>query len=207
MINPYKKIKQLEKENKELKGIPNTSIHPKYKRLIEEVKELDGQMLYKFTSLLDMPHNRYNKATRHITEFEMRLDAQTSIEIDNKILDVIDQPTIKISKITELVNTRIAMTEMLFSPDASYRLASNSYFWKDEDLDDYDFEIGDKKIALFKETKFESFFLSKPMKDFIPQIDISAQDLRAYSQIEKEYKKLLSKQLKNENGKNEKTIS
>lgn len=184
-----------------------TAIHPDYKTLIEKVKVIKGRQLYKFKSLLDMPHNRYNKATRAVTEFDMRLDAQTSIEIDKKIIDIIDSDKIKISEIASLVKTRIAMTEMLISIDASYRLASCVYFWKDEDLDDYDFEIGDEKITLFKEIGFESFFLSKPMNNFIPQMNLSAQDLSAFSQYEKELKKLLSKQLKNENGKNEKTIS
>ena len=204
MINPYKRIKELEDRIKELEGIPNTSIHPKYKTLIEEVQEIEGRMLYKFKSLLDMPHNRYNKATRHITEFEMRMDAQTSMDIDKKIMDIINQPQIKIGNITSLIQTRITMSEMLISIDASYRLASCVYFWKDENLDDYDFEIGDEKISLFKKIGLDSFFLSKPMNNFIPLTNLSAQDLRGFLQYEKELKKLLFKQLKSENVKKEK---
>ena len=241
MINPYKKIKELQNnrtvlvgeidrlcgEINELKGIPSTSIHPKYKTLIEEVREIDGRMLYKFKSLLDMPHNRYNKATRFVTEFDMRIDTETIKAFNKEVDDLFDKilvsenlpQTRRIARkgmlLTDILETRIDIT---LSLDASYRLASCIYFWKDEDLDDYDFEIGDEKITLFKEIGFDSFFLSKPMNNFIPQMNLSAQDLNVFSRYEKELKKLQrkllkgeekehSKHSKQENGKKEKTIS
>ena len=102
MINPYKKIKELEKSNialakelhsrnlviKELKELPNTSIHPKYKTLIQEVKEIKGRKLYEFKDLIDMPSNRYNHFDKFSLEFSMRLDLATSIDLDKKINEV-----------------------------------------------------------------------------------------------------------------------
>lgn len=181
-----------------------TAIHPDYKTLIQKVAKIKGRQLYQFKSLLDMPHDRYNKATRFVTEFNMKLDAdilQKSIEDSLKYANE--------GNFTKVIGILILLqqhTEMLISIESSYRLASCVYFWKNEDLDDYDFEIGDEKISLFKEIGFDSFFLSKPMNNFIPAINISAQDLRACSLYEKELKNLLSKQLTGKNGKNEKTI-
>lgn len=199
LINPYKKIKELEKEIKELKGIPNTSIHPKYKTLIQEVREIGGRMLYEFKDLLDTPHNRYNNFDRFSLEFKMRLDLETSIDLDKKIKANIEKGTQKaILDIYQIADHRIRMAEMTLGLEHSYRLVSCAWFWEDEDLDDYDFEIGDEKIRLFKKEGLESFFLSKSMRKFLPQVNISADVLKACSRYEKEYQSLLTGLLKKE---------
>ena len=196
MINPYKKIKELEKEIKELKGIPNTSIHPQYKTLIQEVREIDGRMLYQFKDLLDMPHNRYNSCMRFRTEVNMKIDADILSKSIEDGLKFADEG--KISKLIGILTLLQEHTKMLISNESSYALASCVYFWEDENLDEYDFEIGDEKIKLFKEIGLESFFLSKPMNNFLPPMTISADVLQACSHYEKELRSLLSNQLKKE---------
>ncbi len=202
MINPYKRIKDqeviisdLEDELNELRGLPETSLHPKYKKLIEKVAEIKGRQLYKFNSLLDMPHNRYNKCTRFSTEFTMRIDSNILKKSLDECIKFANQGNF--AKVIGIITLLIEHNNMLISIDASYRLASSIYFWKDEDLDDYDFEVGDEKIKMFKEIGFESFFLSKPMNNFIPQMSLSVDDLLHFSQYENELKRLLSLQLKN----------
>ena len=173
---------------------PHTAIHPDYKTLIEKVTTIKGRTLYKFKSLLDMPHNRYNACTRMNTEFNMRIDIdilRTSITDAQKYINEGN-----ITKVAAILTLLEAHTDMILSLKASYRLASCVYFWKDESLDDYDFEIGDEKIKLFKEIGLESFFLTKPMNNFLPPMDISASDLKVFSQYEKELQSLLSRQLK-----------
>ena len=178
---------------------PNTAIHPDTKRLIEKVTTIKkgkfkGRTLYQYKSLLDMQHKRYNTCTRLSTEFSMRLDADIlKKSIDSALKFANEGNFTKVIGILQILN---AHTEMLISLDASYRLASCVYFWIDENLDDYDFEIGDEKIQLFKEIGFESFFLNKPMNSFITQMSLSADDLRVCSQAEKELQSLLSRQLK-----------
>ena len=184
--------------------LPNTAIHPDNKKLIEKVKTIKGRTLYQFKSLLDMPHKRYNACTRATTEFDMRID----IKILSKCLDdmqkyINDGNITKIAAITSILKEH---TRMALSLDASYRLASIVYFWKDESLDDYDFEIGDEKIQLFKDIGFESFFLTKPMNSFLPQINLSATDLKVCSRYEKELQSLLSRQLREPKEKDMKVI-
>lgn len=187
---------------------PNTAIHPDTKRLIEKVitikkGKFKGRTLYQYKSLLDMQHKRYNTCTRFSTEFSMRLDADMlNKSLDNALKFANEGNFTKVIGILQILN---AHTEMLISLDASYRLASCVYFWKDENLDDYDFEIGDEKINLFKEIGFESFFLSKPMNSFITQMSLSADDLRACSQVEKELQNLRSRQLNEPKEKSTKT--
>lgn len=188
MINLFKKaVKQ------------KTIIHPDYKRLIEYVTTIEGRKLYKFKELADMPHGRYLYCTRFSTEMNMRLDAQTSQDIDERIMDyfLTEKPTKKDKRVAmDVLSTRMQMTKMLISGEVSYRLASCVYFWKDEDLTEYDFAIGDEKIELFKKVNFDDFFLTEPMKNFFPQTHISVQDLKVFSSQEKEMKKLLTGILK-----------
>ncbi len=169
-----------------------TAIHPEYKKLIEKVKTIKGRTLYQFKSLLDMPHKRYNACTRMNTEFNMRIDIDILQKSISDCMKFINEGNItKVASILTILQTH---TEMTLSLKASYRLVSCVYFWKDEDLDDYDFEIGDEKIKLFKEIGLESFFLSKPMNNFLPPMNISAEDLKVYLQYEKELQSLLSRQ-------------
>jgi len=222
MINPYKKIREQEKqlagsgkeidklnlEINELKDTPHTSIHPVYKHLIQEVIEIDGRMLYEFKDILDMPHNRYNNFDRFSLEFKMRLDLETSIDLDKKIKENIEKGTQKaILDIYQIADHRIRMAEMTLGLEHSYRLVSCAWFWKDENLDEYDFEIGDEKIRLFKKEGLESFFLHKSMKKFLPQINISVDVLKACSRYEKQYQSLLTDLLKKETETKDKMIT
>ena len=183
---------------------PRTIIHPDYKKLVEHVTTIEGRKLYKFRNLLDMPHDRYNKCTRFSTEVNMRLDSETLKESLTQIIDFANQGNF--TKVLGLVHILMEMTNMLISIDASYRLASCVYFWDNEDLTDYDFEIGDHKISLFKKMRLDDFFLKEPMKNFLPQMNISEPGLEAYLVQEKEFKKILSSQLRKMNEKNEKRI-
>jgi hypothetical protein len=188
----------------------NTSIHKDYKKLIEYVDTLEGRKLFKFKELADMPHGRYNFCTRFSTEINMRMDAETSKDIDEEIYTyfMLDKPGIKDKKkAMELIRTRIQMSEMLISGEASYRLASCVYFWETEDLTDYDYAIGDEKIEIFKRNNFDNFFFTEPMKNFLPQMDISARDLKVFSSQERELKKLLRKVLTEKTEENAKATS
>ena len=197
-------IKTLFKKEPQL----NTAIHPDTKRLIEKVTTIKkgkfkGRTLYQYKSLLDMQHKRYNTCTRLSTEFSMRLDADILKKALDSMLKFANEGNF--TKVIGVLNILMAQTEMLISLDASYRLASCVYFWIDENLDDYDFEIGDEKIQLFKEMGFKSFFLSKPINNFITQMSLSVEGLKAYSQYEKELQSLLSRQLNDPKEKSMKT--
>lgn len=175
----------------------NTAIHPKYKKLVEKIATVDGKGLYMFKSLLDMPHSRYNHCSRFSTEFNMKLDSDILRESITQLRELLIEPTKKaLTKASEILMLLDEHTKMLISIESSYRLASCVYFWEDEDLNDYDFLIGDHKIELFKKYNFGDFFLSEPMNRFLPAMNLSVNDLHIYSRYEKELGKLLSSTLK-----------
>lgn len=170
-----------------------TAIHPEYRKLIEKIATINGRDLYTFKSILDMPIKRHDKCTRFGLEFNMRIDLQTLREAhatvieDVGMMDTNNMKSLKRKTMAILENIN-RLTEMAVSVDASYRLASCVYFWEDEDLTDYDFEIGDEKIQEFKKMGFDDFFLRAPMNNFLPAISLSRQDLELFSRMEKERK-------------------
>lgn len=181
---------------------PKNAIHPDYKKLIQPVFEIEGKWLYEFKDLGDMPHQRYAMFDRFKTEINMRMDADTLQESIKSCLDNANKG--QFTKVIHTLSVMEVMTEMLISMDAHYRLVSCAYFWKDEDLTDYDFAINDEKIVLFKKYKVDDFFLKEPIKKFLPQMNTSLQGLEVFLRQEIEFKKLLSSALKKNPGKNAK---
>ena len=182
---------------------PNTAIHPTYKKLVEEVAEINGRKIYQFKNLADMPINRHNKCDRFSSEFHMRLDSQILLEALDNIEEQINKGNI--TKVAGIIAILKEHTKMLISMDASYRLASCVYFWEDEDLTDYDFEIGDEKIELFKKEKFDDFFFTERTSKFLPQIDLSNHDLVTFLRYEKQLKDLLYSTLNSQKSKEKQT--
>lgn len=173
----------------------HSAIHPEYKKLTNKVFSIDGSDFYEFNNLLDMPHKRYNLCTRFATEFNMRISADELVELIEASMKQLDKGNVTRSIIIQ--NTILERTQMLISIECSWRLASCVYFFKDESLDDYDFDIGDMKIKMFKKVGLESFFLKEPYNKFLPQIDLSSIDLAAHESFERKMRELARKNLTN----------
>lgn len=172
-----------------------TALHPEFKRLIEKVATINGRDLWAFKSLMDMPVRRYDWCNRFSIEFQMRVDLGTLKETHETVINDIGMmdgnnlASLKRKSIALLENIN-RMTELTISMDGYFRLASCVYFWIDEDLTNYDFDIGDEKIRLFKKQNFDDFFLNMPVRDYIPPINLSAHDLEIFSRLEKEIKNI-----------------
>jgi hypothetical protein len=169
---------------------------------------LDGKDLYMFKDIGDMPHIRFTKCNRFIEEYNMRLDYETQQITTKKLIDLLIDPTKKtITSAIQILMSLDKLYDISISMDATYRLYSAAFFWEDEDLTDYDFEIGDEKIRLMKKKKLADFFLNEPINKFLPQMNISAEDIRHFSEYEKELKKLHLQQVSVQNEKRDKTIT
>jgi len=161
--------------------------HPEYKKLINKAFTLRGVDYYEFTNLLDMPKLRFQSEGRFLSELEIKIDYKTLIDTLTKSMQQLDKGFISKSIVLQNNLVEIANTKIGF--DAIYKLASCHYFFIDENLDYYDYDIGDEKIEIFKAEKLSSFFLNEPIRQFLPQTDISENDLGTYYAYEKELKK------------------
>ena len=72
------------------------------------------------------------------------------------------------------------LTSQYIETDTFYRLFTCLFFDLDEDITDYDFDYNESKLEAFKSQPKTAFFFSQPMKRYLPQIDISEQDLEVF---------------------------
>lgn len=71
------------------------------------------------------------------------------------------------------------------TPDLIYKLATVVYMDDSESALKYDYAYNEQKAAIFKECG-NDFFLSKPIKELIPSLNISEIDLAIYLQVLKQ---------------------
>ena len=162
-------IERLKKKN---------ALHPEYKKKTEYAFSIDDQDFYHFADYLDMPMRRFQKMNEFIADVEMRITRNDLAEYIDICEEAINQ-----GKITDLVNVLQGLKYRLnqfIETDTYYRLFSCAFFTLDEDLREYDYAINEEKIELFKSQPVDSFFLNYPAKDWLPQIDISKEDLDSY---------------------------
>lgn len=165
----------------------NTKFHPDYRLKTEFAFKLGDTEYFWFNSLLDMPTKRYQRVSQFITETDLRLtrkDITDYVEVIEKALNEGN-----VTRAVMMLGEMKYQNQMFIETDTFYRLYSCVFFTADEDLTDYDFEIGDKKIEEFKKHKIEDFFLTEPSRKFLPQVDISAEDLNLFLKLTETRKK------------------
>ncbi len=174
----------------EIRKVKNnlTCLHPLIKSSTEFAFDIEGKEFYTFKNMLDMPAPRYQRIQEFIREAEMRITSQDLTDFIELIKDALNK-----GKITDAVIFLSAienLTTQYIETDTFYRLFTCLFFDLDEDITDYDFDYNEDKLKLFKSQPMTSFFFSQPMKKYLPQIDISAQDLEVFlkqTNVNREY--------------------
>ena len=156
-----------------------TALHPDYKKSIQFAFTIEGQDYYEFTTLSDMPQERYKKFNDLATQCDWRM----SIDDLKELLDLQKKAVNngKLTDIMEIVNAFEYCLTIYIETDLFMVLFSCLFFTKDEDLTDYDYDIGVIKTELFKKHGIPSFFLMQPVKKYLPLTDISSQDIEVFS--------------------------
>lgn len=174
-------------------------LHPQVKVYTEFAFDIDGKEFWTFKNMLDMPAPRYQRCMEFIREAEMRITSADLTEFTGLIKDALDKG--KITDAIIFLNGIENLTSQYIETDTFYRLFTCVFFDLDEDITDYDFDYNEDKIKLFKAQPQTSFFFTKPMKAYLPQIDISEEDLAIFlkqTNSNKEYlQKIRSAYIKN----------
>lgn len=139
----------------------------------------NGVEYYEFTNGYNMYYERYMAAQDRLNEIEQRCD--------KKYLDIYQDLLDDYLKKGDLVNIAILnknlrdLREYVFNVNLLYNLAAVWYFDKNENPFTFDHEYCDKKIVDWKKDKEAlSFFLQSPIREYLPQLNISKEDLRVY---------------------------
>ena len=98
---------------------------------------------------------------------------------------------IDVFKINQLNQNLIERLNWVIETDNLYELASIVYFDATESPYNYNHDYNKKKIDLWKKhsTELKSFFLQKPLVNFLPFLEQSKENLQTYSIVLEELKK------------------
>ena len=162
---------------------PITALHPKFKSLVEYGFTIDGQDYYQMKSIVDMPALRYMKIEEFIRDAEMRISSKELTELMEDQIAFINKG--EMTNVAAIAMGIIHRLGQFMDTDTFYRLFSCAFFTLDEQLNDYDYTIGDKKIEAFKSEKASAFFFRKPIKEYLPQVNISKDDMNTYLKLTK----------------------
>lgn len=174
---------------------PHTALHPDFKTLVEFAFKIKGVSYYGFKDVRDMPPKRYEKMNQFIKELDMRIDSRDILEDIGLIKKAADKG--RITDIILIINSLELRVGQYIETDTFHRLFSCAYFPLDEDLEDYDYDVNETKIAVFKAEPPGDFFFMKPIRKYLPQIDISSKDFHSFSELTK-LNKLKAEKIKSE---------
>lgn len=153
-------------------------LHPDHKTLVEFAFEIDGKEFFQFTNLFDMPDLRYQRIQEFNRAAEMRMTSEDLSYTFKKTRELLNKG--EITEAVILQHKAESLTSQFIETDTFYQLFSCLFFDLDEDIIDYDYDYNKIKIELFKSQPVVSFFFSPPMRRYLPQIDISEQDLEVF---------------------------
>jgi len=178
-----------------------TSIHPEYKKKILhafDIRKEDGEIVsfYEFGSIHDMPSRRFGALNNFIEDNNRKMTHEELLHYSDEALrEIDDNSPSSLANAVMILKMMKMRAEFIADIDIVLRLVSCVYFTKDEDLLNYDWDIGDWKIELFEKYGLNAFFLTEPIRKFLPVTNISENDIKAILE-QKEITKVLLKQLR-----------
>ena len=166
-------------EIRRVRKAANTCLHPDIKALCEFAFEIDGVEYHQFKNLGDMPPLRYKKHEDFLREAEWRITGTELLACLKETEELIEK-----SKATDAIIELRAMqyqVSQFIQTDTFYRLFSCLFFTLDENIEVYDYDYNEEKIETFKREPIDTFFFLPPLKEWLPQVDISKKDLEVFS--------------------------
>jgi len=144
--------------------------------VIEKAFTIAGVDYFQFSSFADIPGGRGFWTGAFWNEYQMRCTLEYLLkhcEVTDKILK--NKKEINIYELKLLNDQLKERLEMNFDVDCMYKLASVTFFDKNESPINYDVKYNRKKIEFWKKhAKVEDFFLSEPLLNhlnFLKQFD------------------------------------
>ncbi len=175
MWNPFKK---------RLLKFKSLLVDEKYKIIPAFV--LGNKQYYQFSNVMDMPTSRGLSAMWIYEEFKMKCDERylkLHVEATNKILSG-DKGKIDLNILRQINQNLGERLSLAAVPDHCYKLASVHFFDAEESIFIYDKAYNDKKIELWKKNpEALSFFLSQPLKDYLPFSDMQSSTVETYLKV------------------------
>lgn len=156
----------------------------KIEHRIVEAFNCGGVQYYEFDDAFNVPCARMFAAMNYYAELQMRCTREFLQAHCAAVNNSLKNPkTIDITKIVLLTQQLEERLNLIFDHEILYKLASVIYFDKSENPYSFDYKYALQKVQAWKKEKVEDFFLSQPLRKFIPLKDMSESDLLNYMKI------------------------
>lgn len=154
--------------------------HPDLVGKFEKAFKVKNVQYYRAVKDYFLPAGRYKAIDTRLAEADLRMNSKmlkdyitaikAQLKPQNNVIDIF--------KISNIVSDMETHTDLQFEPETIKRLAAVVFIDESEDLRDFDDEYGEKKIKFWEENNVVSFFLTKPMIEFLGLSGISEESLR-----------------------------
>lgn len=157
----------------------------KYK--IEPAFALGGRQYYQFSSAMDMPASRGLSAMVIYDEFKMKADKEYLELHCRAIMEILngdEKGKIDLNLIRQIHQNLRERINLAALPEHCYKLASVHFFDAEESIYEYDFKHNENKINEWKKNpKALSFFLTRPLRDYLPFSDMPNNTVLKYLNV------------------------
>jgi hypothetical protein len=164
---------------------------PKY--VIEKAFTLGGKQYYHINDFINIPCERALMAIQYYNEMEMKVDSKFMTAHVEAILDATNRG--KLTEVAQLTQDLKYRLSTVSDYDTILRLGSIMWFDDNESHLTYDETYNEKKIKEWKKLKVESFFLSVPLKELLPSLNLSKVDSDIFTNLTKATSQLKIEQL------------
>lgn len=130
---------------------------------------------YEFIDSKDMPNARAFAAMEFIEQYNQRTNREFLELLYETIIEACNKG--RLNDVLEI--TRLAQNKLnhIIEPEVAYKLATAYFLLKDEDPYSYNSELGDKKIAIWKQHDKLGFFLREPVRKLLGCLTILAEQM------------------------------
>jgi hypothetical protein len=164
MINWIKSL--FRKKQKE--GIYNVH-HPDMIGKTEIAFEVKGVKYYRAIKDFTLPVGRYKFIDEKLGEAEIRMTMPTLRAFIERLKKYLDgaNGTVNLGEAWKILYAMEGRCNLAWEPETIRQLAAIVYFDDTEDLRDYDIEYGQQKLAFWDKNKDLSFFLTRPICEYV----------------------------------------
>lgn len=153
---------------------------------VTEAFALDGTMYYQFSDQFNVPAGRFLAIFAAFEELNSRCDREY-LELFCKAIErVLSERKINLQTISQLNLNLKERLDIMPTEDFIYKFMSVLFFDETEKLDEHDYEYAKVKIARWKkDPSAMSFFLSKPIQEQMPSLNIPTENSQIFLELAK----------------------
>lgn len=167
--------------------LPNV-YHVDFRDKVEEAFVSRGVQYYRMKRDTQIPYGRYRRMQEFLLEYDLRMKLDTLIAFLDDALKHLSgvAGTVRIDKAVEVLLKAKARTQLAFTPQQAYNLATIVYFDDKENLYGYDEDHNKKKVKAWMEDKKIDFFYTRPLDELLGLSGYSETALIDYIQVSSE---------------------